>query len=85
MSPPKKEGRAARRAAPEPHNWSENKCGVAVVQHLCGPQNIWQRWKVEAGRLFSLFWTTAYDRHLNAFSAHVRAMRRYNLRSKCRE
>jgi hypothetical protein len=92
--PPKKEGRVGRRAASEPQNWSENKSRVAVVQHLCGPQNlsfppierIWRRWEVEGGRLFRLFWTTADDRHLNAFAKHVRAMRRYGTNwSKCRE
>jgi hypothetical protein len=36
---------------------------------------IWRRWEREAGRLFSLFWTTSDERHLRAFAEHVYAMR----------
>lgn len=38
---------------------------------------IWKRWGREAARLFRLYWQTNDERHLAAFTTHVRGMRLY--------
>ena len=44
--------------------------------NLIQAEVVWNRYEIEAGRLFSLFWATANERHLRAFVRHVSAMRR---------
>ena len=44
--------------------------------NLIQAEVVWNRWEMEAGRLFSLFWRTANERHFRAFVRHVSAMRR---------
>jgi hypothetical protein len=48
-----------------------------TAKTLLQTEIIWRHWELEATRLFSLFWGSGDERHLRAFSAHVRAMRGY--------
>ena len=57
------------------NNSAQSNSGSVIAQQVCGSELIWRRWEIEAGRIFSLFWQTANDRHLRAFAAHVKAMR----------
>ena len=61
-------------------NSTQNNSRSPIAQPVCASQLIWWRWEVEAGRLFSLFGTTANAKHLRAFAAHVTAMRGLPLR-----
>ena len=76
MNSPAPPGKSEARFAPGPRG--ELIAVLPGAYHGSGllqSKFIWQQWEREARRLFSLFWTTANDKHLKAFVRHIRAMR----------